>query len=287
MISIVIPLYNKREAIARTINSVLSQTCQDWELIIIDDGSTDGSGEIVSSFLSDKRIRYIRKPNGGVSSARNRGIAEATGEWIAYIDADDYFLPNALAALIDMTKKYGTDVVSGNYYAECDGKRRPVLHHVKNGIVKNNFRSLYWGKFDIRAGATLLRSSLIKQYHYDETLSRFEDAKIEFDILRSNRVAMTSEFLMVYSNDFNGLSKPSSDIKKDFISCMEFENKSMWEKLFLGRLLTGGIAAYPQHAAQLKQQYKGYLKWMYVNRVLSYYMRVRNMILNRLPWMNR
>ena len=106
MLSIIIPLYNKQAVIARTIESILSQSYINWELIIVVDGSTDGSDEVVRLYLGDQRIRYIRKPNGGVSSARNRGIKEAKGEWICYIDADDYFLPEGLKTMVELAEKY-------------------------------------------------------------------------------------------------------------------------------------------------------------------------------------
>lgn len=86
--SIVIPLYNKEKSITTTINSVLNQTCGDFELIIVNDGSTDTSLEIVQS-IKDERIRIINQKNGGVSSARNQGIIEAKFDWIAFLDADD------------------------------------------------------------------------------------------------------------------------------------------------------------------------------------------------------
>lgn len=278
MISIIIPLYNKRATIARTINSVIMQSYQDWELLIIDDGSTDGSGEVVKLFLENKRIQYILKKNGGVSSARNMGISMAKGEWIICIDADDYFLSDALGLLVQMTEEYPVDIVSGNYYAEQKGKRIPVLHRVKRGIVTNNFRSLFFSSFDIRAGATLYKSTILKQYQFDENLSRYEDAKIEFDMLRNNKVAITPDYLMVYSNDFNGLSIASGKLEKDFISCMVFENKSFWEKMLLGRLLAEGLRAYSDRACELRTIYKTDLKWMYMAMFAGRF----NNLLNRL-----
>lgn len=278
MISIIIPLYNKRETIARTINSVIMQSYQDWELIVIDDGSTDGSDEIVKSFLKDKRIQYILKKNGGVSSARNFGVSIAKGEWIIYIDADDYFLSNALDSLVQMTEEYPVGIVSGNYYAEQNTKRVPVLHRVKRGIVTNNFRSLFLGPFDIRAGATLYRTTILKQYQFDENLSRYEDAKVEFDILRSNKVAITPDYLLVYSKDFSGLSIASGKLEKDFISCMVFENKSFWEKMLLGRLLAEGIQVYSDRAIELRTMYKANFKWMY----MAMFVGVFNALLDRL-----
>ena len=87
-ISVVIPLYNKQEAIESTIHSVLSQTVEPFEIIVVDDGSTDESVSKVCAIKSQK-IRLIRKENGGVSSARNVGMSSANGDWIHFLDADD------------------------------------------------------------------------------------------------------------------------------------------------------------------------------------------------------
>ena len=88
IISVVIPLYNKKKQIAYTLQSVFTQTFQDFEIVVVDDGSTDNSVEEVEKF-DDSRIRLIHQTNAGVSAARNRGIGEARGELIAFLDADD------------------------------------------------------------------------------------------------------------------------------------------------------------------------------------------------------
>ncbi len=92
LISVVIPLYNKEPYIKRAIDSILAQKIQDYEIIVIDDGSTDKSAEVVKSF-PDPRIRLIQQENAGVSAARNRGIEEAKAELIAFLDADDEWTP--------------------------------------------------------------------------------------------------------------------------------------------------------------------------------------------------
>ena len=105
MISVIIPLYNKEHFVAKTIESVLTQTYQDFELIIVNDGSTDHSADVVSTF-SDARIRFVEQANGGVSSARNHGIRLAKGEFIAFLDADDLWHSDFLEQMLNLYKAY-------------------------------------------------------------------------------------------------------------------------------------------------------------------------------------
>jgi len=120
LISVVIPLFNKAEHILRAVNSVLNQTHQDFELIIVDDGSTDGSAGIVRS-VSDQRIRLFSQPNGGVSAARNTGVKQAQADWVAFLDADDEYKPNFLKQVVDFLDRHEQEdlsMVGANYYIE-------------------------------------------------------------------------------------------------------------------------------------------------------------------------
>jgi glycosyltransferase involved in cell wall biosynthesis len=108
-ISVVIPLYNKAEHIQRSVDSVLAQTYRDFELLVVDDGSVDGSGDIVREY-ADSRIRVIVQANAGPGAARNRGLREARGEYIAFLDADDEWLPTYLEEQLRFFEKYGDEV---------------------------------------------------------------------------------------------------------------------------------------------------------------------------------
>ena len=95
MISVIIPVYNIKQYLSQTIDSVINQTYSDWELILVNDGSTDGSKEICEKYVSmDKRIRLINQTNKGVSWATFNGLQNAKGEYIAFVDADYYVLLN-------------------------------------------------------------------------------------------------------------------------------------------------------------------------------------------------
>jgi len=109
-VSVIIPTYNRAHLIGRAIQSVLNQTYQDFEIIVVDDGSTDNTKEIVKS-LDDKRIRYIRhKENKGGGAARNTGIKAAIGEYIAFLDSDDEWLPEKLECQMKVFKNAGSEV---------------------------------------------------------------------------------------------------------------------------------------------------------------------------------
>lgn len=130
MISVVIPLYNKESSIAAAINSVLSQSFQDFEIIVIDDGSTDDSAHIVGSF-TDHRIRLISQTNAGVSEARNKGIAEAKGEFIALLDGDDLWKPEFLATMYTLSERYPECSV---FAVDYESRNK---EHVTNGTIIN------------------------------------------------------------------------------------------------------------------------------------------------------
>ena len=144
MISVVIPLYNKEKSIANTLKCVFAQTYQNFEIVVVDDGSTDSSAAIVETF-KDPRIRLIHQPNAGVSAARNTGIREAKGEYVAFLDADDVWLSGHLDNLSQLIKKYpGNKAYATNYFNELKGiKKNIVLNKIPfktdSGILNNYF----------------------------------------------------------------------------------------------------------------------------------------------------
>lgn len=145
MISVIIPLYNKEQSIARTLQTVLNQTFQDYEIIIVNDGSTDNSLEETRK-VSDSRIRIINQENAGVSAARNRGIEEAKYDLIAFLDADDEWMPDYLETQYKLYKKYPEcEVFACNYeFRDNSGK---ITHTIikklpftgEDGILTNYF----------------------------------------------------------------------------------------------------------------------------------------------------
>ncbi|MBR1644412.1 MAG: glycosyltransferase family 2 protein [Bacteroidales bacterium] len=118
MISVVIPLYNKVDTIVRALQSVASQTFTDYELIVVDDGSTDGGTEVVLQWSKThgQSLRLLRQENRGVAAARNHGVREARGTWVALLDADDEWRPDFLSAVARLIQQYPTSVLCATSY---------------------------------------------------------------------------------------------------------------------------------------------------------------------------
>lgn len=281
LLSVIIPVYNKGEAIKRGLDSIVDQTYSHWEVEIVDDGSTDNSVEYIKPYLLDSRFHYYYKENGGVSSARNYGLNKAQGKYIIFLDADDYFLPRAFEILLLLIKQEKVNVGTANFFIEKGGDRRLFSYLKEQKIFKNNFRAWLFEKMCPRAGAAIFLRDVVVQYPFDESLSRYEDAKSLFDIMREEKIAYSPFPVMVYNQDDLGLSCKLEQIRKDFISHLEFAEKGFWEKLLLARLLNGGFHCYPNCRKILKNKYGKYFKYCIMDRVLSLYICVMKCLFNR------
>lgn len=134
LFSVIIPLYNKAPYVRKTIESVIEQTYKEWELVVVDDGSIDGSGDIVKA-IHDNRIRLVKQDNAGVSAARNRGVAESTAPYICFLDADDWWEPTFLEEIARVIERHPNAGIYGtSYYIVKNGKKRIAPIGVDNGF---------------------------------------------------------------------------------------------------------------------------------------------------------
>lgn len=183
-VSIIIPVYNTKQYLPRSIGSVLNQSFSDFELILVDDGSTDGSGEVCDSFSQrDNRIRVFHKENGGVSSARNVGLGHAKGYWVYFVDSDDELLPEGLQTLVNCISDK-VDIVMGGYIETGpNGDSVRVDEKVELSLSKKqSIISLFWGygSYYPYCGylwMRLLRRNVIQEYHllFDPAIAIKED----------------------------------------------------------------------------------------------------------------
>lgn len=164
-VSVVVPTYNYADYLPEAIRSVLAQTLADWELIVVDDGSTDNTAATVAHFV-DSRIHYVYQNNRGPSAARNRGFDLARGEYVTMLDADDWLAPNGLedrAALLDKHPEYGA-VYSDGYI--CDQNGRPLCRLSDNradNFVGDIYNELVQGNFFGTLSPVMTRRRVLMQ----------------------------------------------------------------------------------------------------------------------------
>ncbi|WP_289021520.1 glycosyltransferase family A protein [uncultured Salegentibacter sp.] len=136
IISIIIPTYNREQRISKAVQSVFDQSAANWELIIVDDGSTDKTKKAIEKYLLDERVQYFFQENSGVSAARNRGVELSKGDYLIFLDSDDYFLPGLIARLNEI--KYNRyDLICWEVLKKIDGEPSIWKPHKLEKIYNN------------------------------------------------------------------------------------------------------------------------------------------------------
>lgn len=220
-ISVVIPLYNKETSIEKAIQTVMSQSFVNFEVIVVNDGSTDNGLEVVKS-IKDKRIKIINKDNGGVSSARNRGILEANADYIAFLDADDYWEPDYLEEMYKLILDFPNASIYGCAYdwvengvSKTDDFHFPPLYR---GIVDNYFQTalnhhLFW------TSAVIVSKKSIQEIGcFDERISIGEDLDVWFRMNLNYKGVFFNKVLAHYNIDGpNRAMKRKHDYRKSIM----------------------------------------------------------------------
>lgn len=202
MISVIIPLYNKAQSIAETLRCVLNQTYKDYEIIVINDGSTDNSVQVVES-IKDSRIKLFNKPNGGVSSARNYGIQKANYEYIAFLDADDYWEPTYLEELVKLINDFPNAGLYGLGFGHIWQENKELINHdlpdLFRGIIENPWQRgcIYWTGSTTTTTKTVIQSVGL----FDERMSHGEDLDMWYRILLRYSGVFYNKTLAYYRQD--------------------------------------------------------------------------------------
>ncbi len=196
-VSVILPTYNRADTLPRAVKSVLAQTFGDYELLIIDDGSTDRTPSVVEQ-LEDPRIRYIRLArNRGVSAARNRGFSEARGEFIAFLDSDDEWLPRKLERQVDLLRQAPDSVgmaYSGALNVHPGGRRSEYLPRDGGDLLP----VLLIHNVIHATPSVLLRRAVVHAVgDFDETLPAIEDYDYWLRVAKRSQIAVISEPLVV------------------------------------------------------------------------------------------
>lgn len=208
-ISVVIPTYNRAAEIAAAVDSVLAQTLSPHEVIVVDDGSTDATAEVLAPLLD--RIRLVRKPNGGASSARNRGVIEATGDWIAFLDSDDTWDADKLekqAACIGKTSAKVCFCVCRDDSGRTLDNLRDMDPALAEGEVKlyaaGDCRLFYHRSHPLVQSMLVSRDALMRCGLFDETLRVAEDTKLVYRLILDFGYAVVNERLVTVCRERSG-----------------------------------------------------------------------------------
>ena len=207
MISVVIPVYNGEKTIRETIESVLKQSLSDFELIVINDGSTDSTLDIVSS-IKDSRIKIFSYPNAGLATSQNRGIANASGEFISFIDADDLWTPDKLELQLKALQENPLAAVAYSWTDLIDESSqfiRPSSHITVNGDVYA--RLLLINFLENGSNPLIRKEALIKVGGFDESLLRAADWDMWLRLAASYHFVTVPSAQILYRLSANSMSE--------------------------------------------------------------------------------
>ena len=255
-VSVIIPVYKVEKYISRTLDALIGQTFKDWEVICVNDGSPDSSRDIILEYVRrDSRIRLIDKSNGGVSSARNRGVEEAVGEYVLFLDSDDFIHPQTLEIAMALGRKNSSDVVT--WYKDSSYRVKAIIRY-KMGMDTIAYRPQgFYKVYDPETVDSLttdclfehlsessvmpiaypvkhfyiwrmiVRRSLIQDIRFDTAISFGEEFPWWSALLLKNpRVTITSLPLYYYYPNFGSLEFSSTRVKKVYYWILGLEKSA-------------------------------------------------------------
>lgn len=269
-ISVIVPLYNKEQIIERTVKSVLNQSFTNFELIIVNDGSTDNSFEIVKN-IQDKRIVLIEQSNGGPSKARNTGVKAAKGDWIIFLDADDELLSDAMENFMKLARQHpDIDIFDCGRYINKNGILS-IVPHSDEGLVKNNFKAWFFRDIAPGAGPTMFKRTFVTKYPYDERIRRFEDGEILFRMFKKAKIFTSNIMVEVHNVDYCAASYARNDIKEDFAGYLYFSGLPFWGRMCMYRIFIGERDYYTTEMRKLYPTWYYRYDLLLLFKILNYF----------------
>ncbi len=219
-VSVIIPVYNVEQFLARCLDSVLTQTFKDIEVICVNDGSTDNSAQILDDYSKkDNRIKLITQKNQGLSEARNNGLKQATGEYIYFLDSDDAIEPQTIEICYQISAKYNTDLVCFGY-KKSDGKELPEeIFDISKIQAKIYDKPLYKGcsgknRISFNVWTKFYKKSLIDDMNFIKGI-QFEDYPFTYAVLSNHpKTALLPLKLHLYTKNINSISNQKSSPKQ-------------------------------------------------------------------------
>lgn len=228
MVSVIIPAYKAAQYIAETLRSVQAQTHQDWEIWVIDDGSPDDLGTVVQAFCAqDPRIQYHRQANAGVSNARNQGYHLAKGEYLAFLDADDVWLPDNLSSKLE---RFSQDPALGLVHSDAaviDQNSQPTgeIKSGKEGYILNDL--LRWEETCIPAPSSILvkREVVEKVGGFEPSLSNAADFEFFFRVAKQYKIGRVPRVTWQYRVHGNNMHQNMALMERDELRSYELASQ--------------------------------------------------------------
>jgi len=253
-VSIIVPIYKVEKYLDKCIQSILSQTFKDFELILVDDGSPDKCGIMCDNYANvDRRVKVIHKENGGLSSARNRGLNIASGKYIAFVDSDDWIEKSMYEALYTMAEQYDADIVQCNY-VKAFNENIGLGNNGGSIRILDNFKALENLFNENASQAVVTWNKIYKKYLFNDVT--FPVGKIHEDnfttyklLYKSKKVVLLDEMLYYYRQTPNSImNSPFSERNLDAITATE-ETLKFFKKIKNNKLHSKALMKYE---AQLK-----------------------------------
>lgn len=277
-ISVIVAVYNVRSYIERCIDSILSQNCKGYEIILVDDGSTDGSGEVLCEYFKEnpRKIRLLRQENQGLSAARNAALAIADGEYVTFVDGDDYLEKNALQTLLSEIKREGADIAVSGFFEDFPGFskeisfRREILpfdRAMELISAHDGYKfAVVWGKLYRRELFSTLEfpkgkihedQYIIHKLYYDSKKTVTIDKRLYHHTNREDSISRASGFAK-HTDDLDALFLRSDFLRKNGMgACLAYVARHM---LYL-------LDFYLRRASPLSHNA---LKCRYIKRVMRF-----------------
>lgn len=217
-VSVIVPVYNTSRYLEQCVGSIIAQTYKDLEIILVDDGSTDNSGEICDELAKkDGRIVCFHKKNGGLGSARNYGLERATGEYISFIDSDDLADKDMISVLVSDMERFGADMAGSDYLEFCDSLP-PVNEKVRAKCVDTDVEGYFLHKNRLYCVVRYLyRRDVLGGLRFDESIRLGEDQDFIFRYVKGVRKASFSTYNGYFYRQ-NPLSLSSGKLKENHVS---------------------------------------------------------------------
>lgn len=237
-VSVIVPVYNVEKYLKQCLNSIVNQTYKNLEIIIVNDGTKDNSMKIVEEYLQDKRIKVINKENGGLGSARNRGIEEATGDYISFVDSDDYISLNIYEELLKKIEE--NDIIIFNY-SKFDDKSGEILYEKYindkelETIIPNEYNYLY-SKISTSCWNKLYKTSYIRENSFKFLEILYEDVLWNIEVIfKTSKINLVNKSYYYYRINRNDsiMGKSSKGRSKNDKKFQEFQKYS-YEQIYNG-----------------------------------------------------